>query len=157
MALKIKKVDTSKSAEARWEQYDEDTKVLLMPLDNTSYQIGLERMRRRLSRNDAKFDEGGIGVVEGEKSEHDYHCMLLAQFILQDWTGAVDEAGSQIPYSETVGTQMLQGDVGFFLFVIRRAAAIASDNKEEREEIAGKPSSDIDGKANGASVPKSEA
>ncbi len=85
MALKLKKTDTSKSGEARWEKFDEDTQVLLMPLDNQQYQIALERMRRRLDRNDAQFGEGSVGVIAGEKSEHDNHCMLLAQFILQDW------------------------------------------------------------------------
>lgn len=34
MALKLKKTDPAKSFEARWEEYDKDTKVLLMPLDN---------------------------------------------------------------------------------------------------------------------------
>lgn len=157
MALKLKKVGTTKSAEARWEEYDADTKVLLMPLDNEQYQVALERMRRRLARNDAQFGEGSVGVVEGEKTEHDNHCMLLAQFIVRDWQGAQDETGKQIGYSETVGADMLRGDIDFFLFAIRRAAAIAADNKKEQDEIKGKPLSGTGGNANGASEPKSEA
>lgn len=138
MALKLKKIDTSKNSEARWERYDDETEVLLMPLDNQQYQIALERMRRQLARNDATFSEGKIGVVTGEKTEHDKHCLLLASFILKDWKGALDEAGKNIGYSETVGNEMLQGDTDFFVFVINRAAAIAADYKGEREEILGK-------------------
>jgi len=157
MALKLKKVGTTKSAEARWEEYDADTKVLLMPLDNPSYQIALERMRRRLARNDAQFGEGSVGVIEGEKTEHDNHCMLLAQFIVRDWQGAQDENGKPLAYSEAAGADMLRGDIDFFLFAIRRAAAIAADNKKEQDEIRGKQSSASSGSELGASEPQSEA
>ena len=149
MALKLKKTDTSKSGEARWEKFDEDTQVLLMPLDNQQYQIALERMRRRLDRNDAQFGEGSVGVIAGEKSEHDNHCMLLAQFILQDWQGAQDEDGNPLKYSEAIATEMLRGDTDFFVFVIKRAAAIAADNKKEQEEIKGKQSTASSGSETG--------
>ncbi|MEW9876541.1 hypothetical protein [Pseudomonas putida] len=150
MALKLKKTDTSKSGEARWEKFDEDTQVLLMPLDNQQYQIALERMRRRLDRNDAQFSEGSVGVIAGEKSEHDNHCMLLAQFILQDWQGAQDEDGNPLKYSESIATEMLRGDTDFFVFVIKRAATIAADNKKEQEEIKGKQSTASSGSETGA-------
>lgn len=149
MALKLKKTDTSKSGEARWEKFDEDTQVLLMPLDNQQYQIALERMRRRLDRNDAQFGEGSVGVIAGEKSEHDNHCMLLAQFILQDWRGAQDEDGNPLKYSEAIATEMLRGDTDFFVFVIKRAATIAADNKKEQEEIKGKQSTASSGSETG--------
>lgn len=157
MALKLKVTNTTKSAEARWEDYDADTKVLLMPLDNEQYQVALERMRRRLARNDAQFGEGSVGVIEGEKTEHDNHCMLLAQFIVRDWQGAQDEKGKPIGYSETVGADMLRGDIDFFLFTIRRAAAIAADNKKELDEIRGKQSTASSGSEAGASEQQSEA
>lgn len=157
MALKLKVTNTTKSAEARWEDYDADTKVLLMPLDNEQYQVALERMRRRLARNDARFGEGSVGVIEGEKTEHDNHCMLLAQFIVRDWQGAQDEKGKPISYSETVGADMLRGDIDFFLFTIRRAAAIAADNKKELDEIRGKQSTASSGSEAGASEQQSEA
>lgn len=157
MALKLKKVGSTKSAEARWEDFDADTKVLLMPLDNEQYQVALERMRRRLARNDAQFGEGRIGVIEGERTEHDSHCMLLAQFIIRDWQGAQDENGKPLVYSETVGADMLRGDIDFFLFAIRRAAAIAADNKKEQDEIKGKQSPASNGSGNGVSEPQSEA
>lgn len=149
MALKLKKTDPAKSFEARWEEYDKDTKVLLMPLDNQQYQIALERMRRRLARNDEKFAEGTLGVIEGEKSEHDNHCMLLAQFILQDWEGAQDEDGNPLKYDEAIGGEMLKGDVDFFLFVIKKAAAIAAENKQELDEAKGKSSPASSGKKSG--------
>ncbi len=138
MALKLNRIDTTKNAEARWERYDEDTEVLLMPLDNQQYQIALERMRRQLARSDAGFGEGKVGVLPGEKTEHEKHCLLLASFILKDWKGALDETGKAIGYSEKVGNEMLQGDTDFFVFVINRAAAIAADYKVECEEILGK-------------------
>lgn len=151
MALKLKKTNSSKNGEARWEEFDKDTKVLLMPLDNQQYQIALERMRRRLARNDAQFSEGAVGVIEGEKSEHDNHCFLLASFIVKDWQGAEDENGNALAYSETIGAEMLSGDTDFFYFVLRRAAAIAADNRAELEEIKGKQSPASNGSGNGAS------
>ncbi|WP_049273174.1 hypothetical protein [Pseudomonas putida] len=157
MALKLKKIEDSKSAEARWEDYDADTKILLMPLDNPSYQIALERMRRRLARHDAQFGEGAVGVIEGERTEHDNHCMLLASFIVKGWQGVEDEKGSQLAFSESACTDTLRGDIDFFLFVIRRAASIAADNNKEQDEIKGKPLSGTGGNANGADEPKSEA
>lgn len=157
MALKLKKTDTSKSAEARWEDFDKDTKVLLMPLDNQQYQVALERMRRRLARNDAQFGEGSVGVIEGEKTEHDNHCLLLASFIVKDWQGAQDESGKALAYSETTCTEMLRGDADFFYFVLRRAAAIAADNRAELEDIKGKPSPASNGSGSGGRRRKSEA
>ena len=157
MALKLKKVDSSKNAEARWEKFDEDTQIQLMPLDNQQYQVALERMRRRLARNDAQFGEGSVGVIEGEKTEHDNHCLLLASFIVKDWQGAQDESGKALVYSETTCTEMLRGDADFFYFVLRRAAAIAADNRAELEDIKGKPSPASSGSGNGASEPQSEA
>ncbi|WP_447811029.1 hypothetical protein [Pseudomonas putida] len=154
MALKLKKIDSSKSAEARWEDFDADTKILLMPLDNQQYQIALERMRRRLARNDAQFGEGNVGVIEGEKSEHDNHCLLLASFIVKDWQGAQDENEKPLAYSENTCAEMLRGDAEFFYFVLRRAAAIAADNREELEEIKGKQSPASNGSGNGASQRK---
>lgn len=154
MALKLKKTDPSKNGEARWEEFDKDTKVLLMPLDNQQYQIALERMRRRLARNDAQFAEGAVGVIEGEKSEHDNHCLLLASFIVQDWQGAEDESGNPLAYSEKTCTEMLCGDTEFFYFVLRRAAAIAADNRKELEDIKGKPSPGSSGSGSGGSPRK---
>lgn len=157
MALKLKKVDSSKNAEARWEKFDNETQVQLMPLDNQQYQIALERMRRRLARNDAQFGQDAVGVIEGEKSEHDNHCLLLASFIVQDWQGAQDENGNPLAYSENICAEMLRGDSDFFYFVLRRAAAIAADNRKEQDEIKGKQSPASNGSGNGAIEPQSEA
>lgn len=157
MALKLKKIDNTKNAEARWEEFDADTKILLMPLDNQQYQIALERMRRRLARNDAQFGQDTVGVIEGEKTEHDNHCLLLASFIVQDWQGAQDENGKPLAYSENTCAEMLRGDSEFFYFVLRRAAAIAADNRAEQDEIKGKQSPASNGSGNGASEPQSEA
>ncbi|MCS4284409.1 hypothetical protein M2396_002705 [Pseudomonas sp. BIGb0278] len=157
MALKLKKTESSKNGEARWEEFDKDTKVLLMPLDNQQYQIALERMRRRLARNDAQFLEGQVGVLEGEKSEHDNHCQLLASFIIKDWQGAEDENGKALAYNEAIGAEMLRGDSDFFYFALRRASTIAAENRQELDEIKGKSLPDSSGKPSGGRGRKSVA
>lgn len=157
MALQMKKTASHSSNDARWEDYDKDTKVLIKPADDESYQIALERMRRRLARNDDRFGEGAIGVIAGERSEYENHCMIVASFLLKDWQGALDENGSAIPYTEAVGAEMMRGNTDFFLFVLRRAAALAAENKGELAEIEGKPSPATGGKPSGAAKPRKKA
>lgn len=138
MAFQIKK-PAQVNAEARWEKIDNSgAEVLLMPLDNPDYTIGYERLRRRLFKNDAQFGEGEIGVVSGERSEHEGHCLLLANFVIKDWKGALDESGKPIQYTVDNGVAMLKGDPEFFLFTLQKASQLAKDNKEEFSEALGK-------------------
>lgn len=155
MALKLKK-SAQPVGETKWVSFDEDTKIEIKGIDNPEYQIALERMRRRLRNNDAKFEEGVVGVVEGEKTEHQNHCLLLASFILKDWEGAQDEEGNPLKYNATIGAQMLEGDVAFFLFVLKQAGTFATENKGELAETVEKPSADTSGSASGAAKPKKE-
>ena len=156
MALQMKKkpavVGTTK-----WFDYDADTKVELSGIDNPEYQIALERMRRRLHKNDAQFEEGSVGVVQGEKTEHQNHCMLLSHYILKDWDGAQDEDGNPIKYTPDLGAQMLEGDVEFFIFVLKSAEALTKESKGELEETVEKPSPATTGKKSGQAKPKSES
>lgn len=156
MALRKKK-QAPANQEARWEDFDDETKVLLMPLDIEAYTIGYERLRRRLNKHDAQFDEGELGVVAGERTEHEGQCMLLANFILLDWEGAEDEDGKPLAYSPEEGTAMLKGDIDFFLFVLKKSAALAKEGKEELAEVKGKPSPATSGKRSGAGKRKSVA
>jgi len=154
MALKLVKKD-AKSTESKWVDFDKETKVQLVGIDNPEYQIALERMRRRLRNNDAKFDEGAVGIVDGEKTEHQNQCMLLASFILKDWDGAQDEEGNPLKYDATIGAQMLEGDVGFFIFILKQAAAITAENKGELAETVEKPLPASSGKKSGPAKQKS--
>ncbi|SOQ10403.1 hypothetical protein [Pseudomonas syringae group genomosp. 3] len=148
MALKLKNKEVVDTA-AKWFDFDADTKVLLVSLDNTEYQIAMERMRRRLARNDAQFQEGDIGVIAGEKTEYVNHCLAIASFLLKDWTGAVDGDGNEIKYTEQVGAQMLEDNVDLFLFVLEHSGELAATKKVEQVETLEKPSPASSGKASG--------
>lgn len=155
MALKLSKKPEAVGA-TKWLEYDKDTKIEVAGLDNPEYQIALERARRRLRKNDEQFEQGDVGVVSGEKTEHSTQCMLMAHFILKDWSGAQDENGNPLKYSPDVGAQMLEGDVEFFLFVLKGAAEFSAESKQELEETVGKSSSDSGGKkSSAAKTPKS--
>ncbi len=148
MALKLKNKEVVDTA-AKWFDFDEDTKVLLFSLDNTEYQIAMERMRRRVARNDAQFQEGDIGVMDGEKTEYANHCIAIAAFLLKDWTGAVDGEGVEIGYTEQVGAQMLEDNVELFLFVLKHSGELAASKKVEQAETLEKPSPASSGKVSG--------
>ena len=157
MALQLTKKDQAVSG-ARWVEFDKDTKVLLAGIDNAEYQVGLERMRRRIVRNDARFEEGQVGVVAGELTEHQNHAMLLSHFIVKDWSGVLDAEGNPLKYSPAVAAQLLDHNVDFFLFVLRHSASVAAGAAEEMDETVKKPSPGSNGKRSGRSAkPKSAA
>lgn len=148
MALKLKNKEVVDTA-AKWFDFDADTKVLLVSLDNTEYQIAMERMRRRVARNDAQFQEGDIGIIQGEKTEYVNHCLAIASFLLKDWTGAVDGDGNEIKYTAQVGAQMLDDNVELFMFVLKHSGELAISKKEEQVETLEKPLPASSGKASG--------
>ncbi|KAA8689563.1 Uncharacterized protein ALO80_00884 [Pseudomonas caricapapayae] len=148
MALKLKNKETVDTA-AKWFDFDADTKVLLVSLDNTEYQIAMERMRRRVARNDAQFQEGYIGVIAGEKTEYVNHCLAISSFLLKDWQGALDEEGNELPYKPATGAQMLENDIDFFLFVLDKCGELALELKAEKVETLEKQSPASNGKASG--------
>lgn len=149
MALQLTKKKEASHGE-RWVEFDKDTKILLAGIDNAEYQVGLERMRRRIARNDARFEEGQVGVVAGELTEHQNHAMLLAHFIVKDWSGVVDDEGNPLKYSPEVAAQLLDHNIEFFLFVLRGGSSVASDTAEELKVTVGKPSPASNGKKSGA-------
>lgn len=157
MALQLTKKDQA-PAGARWVEFDKDTKVLLAGIDNAEYQVGLERMRRRIARNDARFEEGQVGVVAGELTEHQNHAMLLAHFIVKDWSGVLDADGNPLKYSPSVAAELLENSLDFFLFVLRGGSSVATESAEELKDTVGKPSPASIGKKSGrAARPKSGA
>jgi hypothetical protein len=149
MALQLTKKEPV-NTQHRWAKFDDDTKVLLAGIDNTEYQVALERERRRIQRNDARFTEGQVGVVEGEKTEHESHAMLLGQFIIKGWEGVLDADGNTLKYDPIVAAELISTNVQFFLFVLREAALTSSQAAEERAETVGKQSPASSGKPTGA-------
>ena len=157
MALQLTKKDQA-AAGARWVEFDKDTKVLLAGIDNAEYQVGLERMRRRIARNDARFEEGQVGVVAGELTEHQNHAMLLAHFIVKDWSGVLDAEGNPLKYGPSVAAELLENSLEFFLFVLRGGSSVATESAEELKDTVGKPSPVSSGKKSGrAARPRSGA
>lgn len=106
----------------RWAKFDEDTKIQLGGIDNPEYLIALERVRRRIQRNDASFAQGEIGVFAGEKTEHQSHCALLAQFIVKDWDGVQDDQGNPLKFTASACTELLEANIDFFLFVLKEGS-----------------------------------
>lgn len=156
MALQLNK-KAQLSIDTRWAEFDKDTKVLLAGIDSPEYQVGLERSRRRIQRNDALFNEGQIGVVAGEKTEYQNHCMLLATFIVKGWAGVLDEQGNPLEFAAEVAAELLESNVDFFLFVLREAGRAAADINAELADTVKKPSPASIGKKSGAVKPKNGA
>jgi hypothetical protein len=152
MALRVTKKEPA-AAEAKWVEFDSETKVLLIGTDNTEYQVALERMRRRIQRNDARFEEGQVGVVAGEQTEHQNHAMLLGHFIVKDWMGVLDEEGNPVKYTPEVAAQLLEANLDFFVFAIQGGARVAAEAKEELDQTVGKPSPASSGKGSGQAKP----
>jgi hypothetical protein len=154
MALQLGKKKSAVTGE-RWANFDKDTKVLLAGIDNPEYQVALERMRRRIQRNDARFEEGQVGVVAGEMTEHQNHAMLLSHFIVKDWEGVLDADGNPIKYSPSVAAELLENNIEFFIFVLREGELAANDAAEERAESVGKRSPASSGSKSGAGKARS--
>jgi hypothetical protein len=149
MALKLIKQSTPESGE-KWVDFDEDTRILLVGIDDKKYQIASERARRSLRRNDLRFEEGTVGVVAGEKSESELFARLLGTFIVRGWQGVLGESGEPEEFSIDSAVRLLEGSDEFFLFVLKKSGEIARDARAEIEETVGKPSPDSPGSASGA-------
>lgn len=146
MALIVPK-NTDPSPIEKWDRYDADTEVLVRGLDDDLYQIGLARARRQISKADAKFKTGEVGVDDGEITEHAYQCKLLSRYIIKGWRGAKDADGKEVKYTPEIGEATLRADINFFLFVIKSSGEVAAEAEKERTETAKKSSSATDGKS----------
>lgn len=152
MALKMTKKEPVSGE--KWVPFDEETKILLSGIVNDAYQVALERMRRRLQRNDAQFDEGEVGVIDGERTEHQNHCLLLGHFIVKGWEGVQDADGNPLKYTPSAAADLLDANIEFFVFVLREAGKISAQAKAELDETVGKPSPASSGKESGAGKAK---
>ena len=148
MALKMSKKAQAKDG-TKWVDFDADTKVLLAGTDNVEYRVALERYNRRIARNDAKFGEGSVGVVDGEVTALQNHARLLGHFIVKDWKGVQDEEGNELEYSPVAAAQLLESNVEFLLFALRGGAVVTAETEEELAETVGKPSPASSGKKTG--------
>lgn len=154
MALKLKKKEVLRG-DSKWLDFDQDTKVLLSGTNNTEYRIAMERYARRVQRNDARFGEGEVGIVDGELTDLQNHTMLLAHFVLKDWKGVQDENGNELKYSTEAAAQLLEFNPDFLLFVLRKGKELAAEGEQELAETVGKPSPDLNGSETGQAA-KSE-
>jgi hypothetical protein len=154
MGFKLKK--RVKHVDAKWFDFDDETKVQLGSIDNPDYQVALARLRREIQRNDAKFAMGEVGVIDGEKTEYEGQCRLLANHVIKDWSGAQDEDGNPLAFSPENAEAMLLGDTEAFLFVIQSASTYATELREELEEVVEKPSPGTAGKKSGAAKPRKD-
>jgi hypothetical protein len=148
MALRMTQKESPSSAE-NWVVFDEETKILLLGLDSAEYQVAMERMRRRIQRNDAQFNEGDVGVIAGERTEHQNQCMLLSHFIVKDWVGVQDADGNPLKFTPNVAADLLEANIEFFIFVIREAGKVSADARAELAETVGKPLPALSGKESG--------
>jgi hypothetical protein len=97
-----------------------------------------------------------VGVIDGEKTEHQTQCRLLGQFIVKDWAGVQDADGNPLPYSAGAAEQMLDANLEFFLFVLREASASAVEAQKALADTVGKSSPASSGKKSGPATPKSD-
>lgn len=155
MALKLKKQPIN--TEASWVEFDKDTKIQMVGIDHPHYQIALERARRRLRNNDTKFEEGNVGVIDGEKNESETQAMLLSNFIVKGWSGVEDADGNPLEFSADACAEIMTADPTFFLFVLQQASKISTDAKQELKETLEKPSAATSGKKSGQAKPKNES
>lgn len=155
MALKLKKQPIN--TEASWVEFDKDTKIQMVGIDHPHYQIALERARRRLRNNDTKFEEGNVGVIDGEKNESETQAMLLSNFIVKGWSGVEDADGNPLEFSADACAEIMTADPTFFLFVLQQASKISTDAKQELQETLEKSSPATPGKENGRAKQKSES
>ncbi|WP_407730807.1 hypothetical protein ACJJU9_11655 [Pseudomonas helleri] len=122
----------------RWVEFDKDTKLQIGGIDNPDYRIALERVQRRIQRNDAAFAQGEVGVLPGEKTEHESHCALLAQFVVKDWEGVQDEQGNPLKFDVEACSKLLEVNFDFFLFVLREGSKSTEEISKELVETVEK-------------------
>lgn len=136
MALKL--AEKVVSPGIRWVNFDKDTKIQIDGIDNPDYRIALERVQRRIQRNDAAFAQGEVGVLPGEKTEHESHCALLAQFVIKDWDGVQDASGNPLKFDAEACSKILEVNYDFFLFVLREGSKSAEEISKELAETVEK-------------------
>lgn len=155
MALKLKKQPIN--TEALWVEFDKDTKIQMVGIDHPHYQIALERARRRLRNNDTKFEEGNVGVIDGEKNETETQAQLLSNFIVKGWTGVEDADGNPLEFAPDVCAEIMLADPKFYLFVLQQSSKISADAKLELQETLEKSSPASTGKKSGQAKLKNES
>lgn len=84
--------------------------------------------------------------MPGENTEHGIQCRLMGKFIVRDWKGVPDENGNNVKYSEGKAAALLESNVDFFLWTIKKAGEIAAEALAERGELLGKSSNASNGK-----------
>ncbi|WP_288078310.1 hypothetical protein [Pseudomonas sp.] len=155
MAFKVKKI--VKHTDAKWFEFDAESKVLIASIDNPDYQISFARSRREFQRHDAQFEMGQAGVIEGEKTEYESQCYMLANHVMRDWQGVQDADGNPLPFTSENAEALLLGDAEAFLFVLNSAREYAAELRVELGETVGKPLPASSGKKSSAAKARKSA
>lgn len=155
MALVLSKQDPLATSE-RWEDFDSSTRIKLRSIDNPQYQVAVGRMRRIVDGFDAKA-EGQPIAVEGERSFYHLQAQALAKYVILDWDGVVDEEGEKVAYTPEAAERLLVANIEFFMWVVNKSTAIATERTKKTEESVGKSSRGGSGKGSGAPAEKSAA
>lgn len=155
MALRINQTDPAAIGE-RWEDYDSDTRFLISGIDTEAYQVGLERARRLIAREDAAQSLGDITATANDRREHDIQCQLLGRYIVLGWEGEIlDDKNRPVPYSAKAATKLLKANIGVFVWVISQATKVALDSKAEVALSVEKPLPASGGKPSGRAKARS--
>jgi hypothetical protein len=156
MAIRAKQADPIAIGE-RWEDYDHETSFKLAGLDNEEYQLGLERARRLVAKQDAGQTLKNLTVSESDQREYHTQCKLVGAYIIKDWKGEIyDESDVLMPYTPANAEKLLLANVSLFAWVIIKAKEVQIEQQAEEAETVGKSSRASSGNVNGRAARKSK-
>ena len=142
---------------AEWFRFDDDTEALIARWDNDKYSVGLQRFRTVFQEKSARLlKQAGAGeslrftgelaeVEDGEQTEFDAQCMLMARHIVRDMRtpGRKDSKlkleGELATYNHELGEDLLKTNVDFFLWVTSKAQKLQADAYALAESAEKKP------------------
>ncbi|RPD86270.1 hypothetical protein EGK75_09110 [Neisseria weixii] len=139
MALKLNK---KIQHEARWVDFMLDgekvARFLVNPIDDSRYQVAVERMRNRAFLDGFSVDN----IAEDAPTWFRNDAEATARYLIADWEGLEDSDGLAIAYTpEKAVDVLLNTDVGavIWAFVKDEAEKIQSDAEAEKAEAVKKP------------------
>ncbi|WP_193090556.1 hypothetical protein [Advenella sp. FME57] len=156
MALRVSQADPIATSE-RWEDYDHETSFKLAGLDNEEYQLGLERARRLVAKQDAGQTLKNLTISENDQREYQTQCKLVGAYIIRDWKGEIyDENDKLMPYTPENAQKLLLVNVALFAWIILKAKEVQIAQQAEEAETVGKSSRALSGNVNGRAARKSK-
>lgn len=139
MALKLNK---KIQHEAHWVDFMLDgekvARFLVNPIDDSRYQVAVERMRNRSFLDGFSVDNISKDAPTWFRNDAE----ATARYLIADWEGLEDSDGLTIAYTpEKAVDVLLNTDVGavIWAFVKDEAEKIQSDTEAEKTEAVKKP------------------